>query len=170
MWSKKWYLKRSISCDAHLLNELLVMDVPWDNVIMLSAGKLRKLWDSFVQFCVWKTAVKDSSEACAIACQNCAVCSFSVRYDVTQKIAQFNWECIGRLRLSAYHFFYLPCRYSILNPNRLDAFRSLPGTSQTIMMKHCRRQGSDDVAVHWQRFKRLWHRCLFKSEYSFSSN
>jgi hypothetical protein len=22
MWSKKWYLKRNISCDAHLLNEL----------------------------------------------------------------------------------------------------------------------------------------------------
>ena len=25
MWSKKWYLKRNISCDAHLLNELLEM-------------------------------------------------------------------------------------------------------------------------------------------------
>jgi hypothetical protein len=23
MWSKKWYLKRNISCDAHLVNELL---------------------------------------------------------------------------------------------------------------------------------------------------
>jgi hypothetical protein len=22
MWSKKWYLKRNISCDGHLLNEL----------------------------------------------------------------------------------------------------------------------------------------------------
>jgi len=22
MWSKKWYLKRNISCDAHLLNEM----------------------------------------------------------------------------------------------------------------------------------------------------
>jgi hypothetical protein len=28
IWSKKWYLKRNISCDAHLLNELLVTDVP----------------------------------------------------------------------------------------------------------------------------------------------
>ena len=28
MWSKKWYLKRNIACDAHLLNELLEMDVP----------------------------------------------------------------------------------------------------------------------------------------------
>jgi hypothetical protein len=27
MWSKKWYLKRNISCGAHLLNELLEMDV-----------------------------------------------------------------------------------------------------------------------------------------------
>jgi len=28
MWSKKWSLKRNISCDAHLLNELLETDVP----------------------------------------------------------------------------------------------------------------------------------------------
>jgi hypothetical protein len=26
-WNKKWYLKRNISCDAHLLNELLESDV-----------------------------------------------------------------------------------------------------------------------------------------------
>jgi hypothetical protein len=26
-WSKKWYLKRNISCDVHLLNELLETDV-----------------------------------------------------------------------------------------------------------------------------------------------
>ena len=28
MCSKKWYLKRNISCDVHLLNELLETDVP----------------------------------------------------------------------------------------------------------------------------------------------
>ena len=28
MCSKNWYLKRNISCEAHLLNELLEMDVP----------------------------------------------------------------------------------------------------------------------------------------------
>ena len=28
MWSKKWYLKRNISCDARVLNELLETDVP----------------------------------------------------------------------------------------------------------------------------------------------
>jgi len=27
-WSKKWYLKRNISCDAHLLNEFLETNVP----------------------------------------------------------------------------------------------------------------------------------------------
>jgi len=27
MWSKKWYLKMNILCDAHLLNQLLEMDV-----------------------------------------------------------------------------------------------------------------------------------------------
>jgi len=53
MWSKKWYLKRNISCDAHLLNELLETDVEnyinylrMKNAILVSAGKLRKLYDS----------------------------------------------------------------------------------------------------------------------------
>ena len=46
MWSKKWYLKRNISCDADLLNELLETDVPWDDAIVVPAGKLRKLWGS----------------------------------------------------------------------------------------------------------------------------
>jgi len=45
MWRKKWCMKRNISCDAHLLNELLETDVPWDDAIVMSAGKLRKLWD-----------------------------------------------------------------------------------------------------------------------------
>jgi len=46
MWSKQWYLKRNISCDAHLLNELLERDVPWYDAIVVSAGKLRKPWES----------------------------------------------------------------------------------------------------------------------------
>jgi hypothetical protein len=28
MWSKMWYLKRNVSCNAHLINELLETDVP----------------------------------------------------------------------------------------------------------------------------------------------
>ena len=48
MWSKKWYLKRNtcISRDAHRLNELLETDVPWEDAIVVSAGKLRTLWYS----------------------------------------------------------------------------------------------------------------------------
>jgi hypothetical protein len=42
MWSKKWYLERNISCDVHLLNVLLETD----DAIVVSAGKLRKSWDS----------------------------------------------------------------------------------------------------------------------------
>jgi hypothetical protein len=45
MWSKKWYLTRNISCDAHLIWGWL----PWDDAIVVSAGKLGKLWDSLSQ-------------------------------------------------------------------------------------------------------------------------
>jgi len=45
----EWYLKRNTSCDAHLLNELLETDVPWDNAIVVSAGKLRQLWDALCE-------------------------------------------------------------------------------------------------------------------------
>jgi hypothetical protein len=44
--SKKWHLKRNISCDGQLLNELLETDVPWGDAIVVWAGKLRELWDS----------------------------------------------------------------------------------------------------------------------------
>ena len=78
MWGKKWYWKRNISCDAHLLIELLETDVPWDEAIVVSAGKLRKLWDSLNEqrssVCE-RRLERDSSEACAIACQNYAVYS-----------------------------------------------------------------------------------------------
>ena len=47
---------------------------------------------------LWKTTGKDSSEACAIACQNCAVYSvFPSGITSHSKIAQFNWECIAPL-------------------------------------------------------------------------
>jgi len=100
--SKKWYLESIVSCNAPLLNELQETDVPWDDVIVVSAGKVRKLWDSpsemHSSLCE-KTTGNDSSEACAIACQNCVV--FSVFPSVVtshSKIAQFNWECIGHFR------------------------------------------------------------------------
>jgi len=45
-WSKKWHLKRNIPCDVHLMNELIEKDVPWDDALVVSAGKMRKMWDS----------------------------------------------------------------------------------------------------------------------------
>jgi hypothetical protein len=47
MWSKKWCLEMNISFDAHLLNKLLETD----DVIVVPAGKLRKLWDSLSELC-----------------------------------------------------------------------------------------------------------------------
>jgi hypothetical protein len=44
MCSKKWYLKSNISCDVQLLNESLETRVA--DEMMVSAGKLIKLWDS----------------------------------------------------------------------------------------------------------------------------
>jgi hypothetical protein len=39
--SKKWYLERNISCDVHLLDGLLETG----DAIVVSEGKLRKMWD-----------------------------------------------------------------------------------------------------------------------------
>jgi len=49
IWSKKWYLKRNISCDAHLLNEMIETDVPRDYAIVVSAGEPKKLLDSLTE-------------------------------------------------------------------------------------------------------------------------
>ena len=58
MCSKKWHLKRNISCDVHMLNGLLETDVPWDDVIVVSIGEVRKLWDSLSEprssLCEWR--------------------------------------------------------------------------------------------------------------------
>jgi hypothetical protein len=46
MWSKKWYLKSNISYDCRLSFIHFGSRVPWDDAIVVLAGKLRKLWDS----------------------------------------------------------------------------------------------------------------------------
>jgi len=87
MWCKKWYLKRNISCDVHLLNELLETDVPWDDAFVVSAGKLKKLWFPWVNCAV--LGVKDDWKGRFWGLRYClsklrSLLSFSVRYDVTQ--------------------------------------------------------------------------------------
>ena len=62
---------------------------------------MRKLWDPewTAQFSEWETTGKDSSEACAIACQNCVVYSvFPSGLASRSKTAQFNWEYIVPFR------------------------------------------------------------------------
>jgi hypothetical protein len=105
MWSKKLCLKRNISCDTHLLNQLLETDIEVACLEMTPSWCQQVNWGTVgfpewtAQFSVWKTTGKDSSEACAIACQKCAVYSvFPSGMTPHSKIAQFNWECIGRLR------------------------------------------------------------------------
>jgi hypothetical protein len=99
MWSMKWYLKRNISCDAHLLNELLETDVLWDAIVG-SAGKLSKLWDSL-------------NEPRSSLCERRLVRTVLRPVLLPVKTAQFtqffrqvwrhivkslcNWHCIGRL-------------------------------------------------------------------------
>jgi hypothetical protein len=87
MWSEKWYLKRNIPWDAHLLNVLPETDVPWDDAIVVSAGKLRKLWDSWVN-CAF-LCVQDDWKGQFSGLHYClskvsSLLSFSVRYNVTQ--------------------------------------------------------------------------------------
>jgi len=48
------------------------------------------------QFSVSKTAGKDSSEACLLKLRS--LLSFPSGMSSHSKIAQFNWECIGRFR------------------------------------------------------------------------
>ena len=95
IWSKKWCLKRNISCDAHLLNELLETDVPWDDAVVVSAGKLSKVWDSVSE--LRSSVCERRLERTVlgpglIVCQNCAVYSvFPSSMTPNSKIAQFNW-------------------------------------------------------------------------------
>jgi len=88
MWSKKRYLKRNVSCDAHLLNELLEKVVPWDDVIVVSAGKLKKLWNSLSELrsSVCERWLKRTVLRPALLPVKTAQFTqfFSLRYEVTQ--------------------------------------------------------------------------------------
>jgi len=111
MCNKKWHLKRNISCDVHLLNGLLETDVPWDDAIVVWAGKLRKLWDSLSEprssVCerrLERTVLRPA----LLHYQNCTVYSvFPSGMTSDSKIAQFNWECIGRLKKLLQHVIEL---------------------------------------------------------------
>jgi hypothetical protein len=99
MWSKKWYLKRNISCNAHLLNGLLETDVPWDDAIVVSAGKLRKLWDSLSELRSYLCERRLERTVLRPALLHVKTAQFTQFFPsgMTSQstISQFNWECIG---------------------------------------------------------------------------
>jgi hypothetical protein len=96
MWSKKWYLKRNISCGAHLLNELLQTDVPWDDAIVVSAGKLRKLWVFLSGLRISLCERRLRHEILSVKSAQFFTQIFPSGMTSHSKIAQFNCECIGR--------------------------------------------------------------------------
>ena len=106
MWSKKWYLKRNISCDAHLLNELLETVVPWGDAIVVSAGKLKNCgipWVNCTVLCVkddWKGQFWGLRYCLS---KLCSLLSFTSGMTSHSKIAQFNWQCIGALYIINTH-------------------------------------------------------------------
>ena len=121
LWHKKWYLKRNTSCDVHLLNELPEKDVTWDGAIVVSAGKLRKLWDSLSELSVlwakddWKGQFWGLHYCLS---KLCSLLSFLSSTTSHSKIAHFNWECIGRSTLwpwswtfTVQHNIYVKCEY-----------------------------------------------------------
>jgi len=102
MRNKKWYLKRNISCDAHLLSELLETDVHWDDAIVMAAGKLRKLWDSLSELrsSLYERQLERPVLRPALLPVKTAPFTqfFPSIMTSHSKIEQFNWEAIGRFR------------------------------------------------------------------------
>ena len=102
------------------------------------------------QFSVWKTTGKDSSEACVVACQNCAIYSvFPSGMTSHSKIAQFNWECIAPLRQTTESNIsyrrvntYSLCTYSMeqspsWEANRFSASPEIPRISWNPKVHYC---------------------------------
>jgi len=101
MWSKKWYLKRNISCDVHLLNELLEADVPEDDAIVVLAGKMRKLWGSLSELrssVCERRLERTVLRPALLPVKTAHFTQFFRHVWRHSKITPFNWECIAPLR------------------------------------------------------------------------
>jgi hypothetical protein len=99
MWSKKWHLKMDISCDVHLLSGLVETHVECLQLVWAGTlGNCGIVWVIW-QFSAWNTSGKDSSDACAIPCQNCAVKSVSPSGMTSHCKSLFNRECLEHFRL-----------------------------------------------------------------------
>ena len=99
MWSEMFYLKRNISYDAYLRNELLETDVSWNDAIVISAGKLRKLWNSQSELrnsLCERRLERTVLGPALLPVKTAQFTLFSSGMTSPSKIAEFNWECIGR--------------------------------------------------------------------------
>jgi hypothetical protein len=92
MWSKKWHLKRNVSCDAYLLNELLETDVKVECLEIMPSWCRQVNWGNcgipWVNCAV--LCVKDDCKGQFWGLRYClskmrCLLSFSVRYDATQQ-------------------------------------------------------------------------------------
>jgi hypothetical protein len=73
--------------------------VPWDDAIVVSAGKLRKLWDFLSELCsslCERRPEKTVLRPALLPVQTAQFTQFFRQvWRHTVKIAQFNWECIA---------------------------------------------------------------------------
>jgi hypothetical protein len=118
------------------------------------------------QLSVWKTTGKDSSEVCAIACQNCAVYSvFPSGMTAHSEIAQFNWDCIAPLK------GYEPLSYSNWLHNRSFLKSSsvvllpITGTCNELLW-HQMSSSSKDKLADIQTVRQCHLLCSWKKESS----
>ena len=72
---------------------------PWNDAIVVSVVKLRKLCDSLSELrgslCERRLEIT-FLRTMVFSIKTAQFTQFSVRYDFTSKIAQLNWECIGQ--------------------------------------------------------------------------
>ena len=69
-------------------------EVPWDDAIVVSAGKLRKLWDSLSEL---RSSLCERRLKRTVLRHACLL-TFSGKYDVTSKLAQFDWDSIAHFK------------------------------------------------------------------------
>jgi len=75
--------------------------LPWDDVIVVSAGKLRKLWDSLSELrssLCERRLEKTVLRPALLPCKTAQFTQFFRQIWRNSEIAYFNWECIGRLK------------------------------------------------------------------------
>jgi len=103
MWSKKWYLKGNLSCDAHLLNQLLETDVA-DYINYFKMNEQTEtvgLPEWTAQFSVWKTTRKTFLRPALLPVKTQKFTQFfrQVWHHTVKSLSLTERECITPFRL-----------------------------------------------------------------------